>query len=165
MHMEVLQNYYVRPFCKCLFIIFYSTLNGSRYTVVHSQSNIKWCLEGSLCIVQNNWHIHKICCLSQLVTISQHFQHYQANVWSNPTNTRTAPKITNNELVNNRCRIGTDYIIAVMRMKNLPNQKSLFLSERRSSVDTGTFLFKMWQSWEKREVWEHSIYLHPTQDY
>lgn len=66
-------------------------------------------------------------------TISHHCQHHQANAWLVSANTRTKHKHC---AANHWCRIRTNRIIAVMRMRKLPNQNAEHLHVPKKFLGT-----------------------------
>ena len=98
-------------------------------------------VEGRIHGTHNQWHIvcgrfAKFAVYHHLLaTISQHWQNFQANAFAISTITRSKPKIRHNGITDHRYRTRTNCMDAVMRMRNLANQKV-----ERSSQDTDTFL-------------------------
>ena len=90
-------------FCKCGFVIFLTTRNGSKYKVVRLQSSVKRYHEGRLYSTHNQFRtvcgrFTKFAVYRYLhATISQHCKHCQTSAWSIPTNTRTKPVILNTD--------------------------------------------------------------------
>jgi hypothetical protein len=107
------------------------------------------------------WEIHKICCSSPLTYYDlQHCQHHPATASPIFTNTRSTPKIKKTPKSNHQCRIWTNCITAVMRIRISPDKKKNldFCASRRKFLGHRDISFKkMGQSREKRDEWEVSL--------